>query len=162
MPFVPASDSEDDDWDLIGEAIRFLISPIMFPVTLGYGIYDYMEGTEHLDRGETLRNTGIWGAAAGGSWLYHRLMFPGQYSFLSASAAARTAGFLAWTPLLIPVVVATAAAAGYVATSGAHGGAIPGVTQFGGAGPGVYQDAGGSSSDIYPDLSEHAWWPWNW
>jgi len=137
---VPASDPEDDDWDLVGEAIRFLLSPIMLPVTLGYGIYDYMEGTDHLDRGETLRNAGIWGAAAGGSWLYHRLMFPGQYSFLSGSAAARTVGYLAWTPLLIPVTIATAAAVGYVATSDVHGGVIPGVTSMGGVGPGYYQN----------------------
>ncbi len=162
MPFVPSSDPDDDDWDLAGEAVRFLLSPIMFPVTLGYGIYDYMEGTDYLDRGETIRNTGIWGAAALGSWAYHAYMFPGQFSFLSGSAALRTAGYLS-AAALIPTAFVGISIAGTAAqfdVAAHHGAGTRG--SLGSAAPSYYYQSEGSSSDILPGLGEHPIWPWNW
>jgi len=80
MGFYPESDEE-----AIGDFFKFLISPIMLPVTFGTAVYDMMEGTEHLDRGETLRNTAIWGALAFGVHAWNQYIYPGMYHFRSAA-----------------------------------------------------------------------------
>ncbi len=125
----------EDNWDVVSQFFLFLIAPLMLPVTAGTAAYDFMEGTSHLDRRETIRNSLLWSSIAGASWGYHALMFPGQYSYLSPGAAFRTAGYLGGAPLAA-VVIATAAGVGYVATADVHGGAIAmGNPSYG---PGVY------------------------
>jgi len=136
MSWISIGESDsDDNWDAVAEFFRFVFAPILTPVTIGTAVYDYMEGTSHLDRKETIRNTLLWGSIAGASWGYHVYMFPGQYSYLSPANAFKTAGYLGGAPLAA-VVVATVAAAGYVATADVHGGAIAmGNPSYG---PGIY------------------------
>jgi len=153
MPFKPSFELEDAP----GEMIRFILSPIMFPVSLGYGIYDYMEGTEHLDRGEALRNTGIWAALAVGVYYWNQYMYPGMYEFRTA-----TKGFqlIAQSSAAIPLAMLTLAVVG-TATQyevAAHHGAGT-------------RGSMGSVAPSYHLVGERPWWeshevsdfyPWNW
>jgi len=122
--------------DLPGALFRFLLAPVTTPWTMYLGAYDVAHGTSRLDRQEAMTHTAAWSSAALISWGYHSLMFPGQYSFVSGGAAVRSVGFLAASVPLAAVVLATAAAAGYVATADVHGGAIAmGNPSYG---PGIY------------------------
>jgi len=107
MGWYPESDEE-----AMIDFLKWLISPILLPVTFATAVYDMMEGTEHLDRGETLRNTAIWGGLAVAVNAYNRLLFPGQFEFRSAAKGfhllARSSAVRAVASASIPAVTATA------------------------------------------------------
>jgi hypothetical protein len=152
---------EDLQWEDVPLAIAMgIVAPITTPYTLYLGVYDAYHGTDRLDSEMTAVYGGSWGLGAGLSWAYHAIMFPGQYRWLSGGQAWRLAIYLGGVPL-IAVVAATAAGIGYVATSDVHGAAAPNSINFG-VPVGSQFHTEGSSTDIYPGLEDHPFWPWNW
>lgn len=153
MPFVPSLEPEDAS----GEFIRFLLAPIMFPVSLGYGVYDYMEGTEHLDRGEALRNTGIWGALALGVYAWNQYIYPGMYEFRTAAKGFQLIGA---SSAAIPIAMLTVAVVGTAAqydVAAHYGAGTRG--SFGSVAPSRHL-VGGRPWWESTEVSD--FYPWNW
>jgi hypothetical protein len=150
------------------DAFWFAVAPITTGPVAVYSAAGLVSGTYPFgkpDWATSVRNSLSWLAIASSVYGWNMWMSPHNLAWVSGSQAFKTGGYIA-APAAVPVVlltIAVAAAAGYVSTSDVHMGATGMLVGDMNMGiPVGVTSSGGSSSNIFPGLSEESFWPWNW
>ena len=126
MGFVP---------DRPSDAFWFVVAPVTAVPTAIYGAAGLATGDYPLgkpDWAANARNSLLWTGVAGSVYGWNYFMSPQNAVWMTGGDAYKMAGYLGGVPLAF-VLVATAAAVGYVATADVHGGTL--ASAPGGVGP---------------------------